>query len=658
MTRGGEPMAWSEAVLPLAPSVVIGLGEWGGSIADRVAEALTQRSPLLAQACAVLALSREGAGTEGLIRSVLRASRRAEVVRRLAEEGLMQLDPVLPPPSRLFLVGSRVEDTDLSRLRAVAEQAASAAADLQIPVERVALIDLGETAPAALPTCGFPLYVLQPMTSSGLVLGAEEYRSVVVELLVALLQPGGNLLLGPGGGRIGTLGVAWLAWNPAAAREQVITHLGRAALAQCLRQGSQAGSEGFGADPAGPVASGGSASRAAALLRGLPFRWAAAPGGAGSLEADPGLFALPPSSTRRPHSQHLHRCAAVLSRRAQRWVAHLERNAREQAREEAAALRAAIAEALGAGPDGLASARRLAEAAARGEEAPPSPPPATPLQRHPAALTRLARLERLPPPPPVATALGLLAVLGGITMRAAGLAPAALAASLAALVALATGYAASYARATNQAAHQASATLRRQAAAALHAAFVESYAALWRERATLGRRLGAELGQALSSLSQLAENPPTPAKPAEPLGFPLVDDAALRDLARALHLRLPDLATRVATGGALRLWRNPESLWERTLAQVRDSLEGEPELAPSQLVMSAYGDRLGTWLQARVSLLLTWSRPLLGRPLPEGERWLFWPVWLPLPPTPPEVRVLPAQMSQPIAVTVIAEISP
>ena len=637
----------------LSPSAVIGLGEWGRTVALGAEAALRERSPVLARACPVLTLDAVEHAVPELIRAHLRASRMADLIRAMEQEGLMRLDPVISPATYLYLVLSLADDPDLALLRDVADMVQQAAAEMKATVLPVALLDLGEGGrPPASFRPGFPLYVLEPVTGHGLVLDPAEYQSAVTELLVAVAQPGGSSLLAAGRPGLGTLGIAWLTWSPAALRATMAERLSREALLRCLEEREAAPGFRAGLRESEPWRVLG--QRIPTLLSGLPFR----AGLGGGMEPEPDLFGSP-DRPRHLSALHLRRCAAVLERRLGRWEQRLERNAARQGEVEAQALEAGVAGAVGAGPDGLARARLVAESLAREaaerQEGQSAPEPA---QRVGPALRRLEQAEQAPPPEHVAAGLTAAAFLFGLLWRliTGGWGGLAVAAALAAAGVLA--YWLGRPRRVAAAAREARQSLEQRAADLLRAALgarLQQLDALLESRAAA---LATELEQATAALIGRcrgeAAAAPQAAAPRGALCFPLLNPGALEPIYQDLRSMAPDLADAMAADGCLRHWRAPDQLLAQSRAVTGRYLSGQLALDPAQLATRAYGDRLAEHLQQTVRGLLDWSRPLLARTrtLPEGERWLLWPEGLPCPPVDRDVQVL-ATRSCAAAITVI-----
>lgn len=640
----------------LSPSAVIGLGEWGRTVALGAEAALKERSPVLARACPVLTLDELEPAVPELIRAHLRASRMADMIRAMEQEGLMRLDPVISPATYLYLVVSLADDPELALLRDVAELVAQAASELKATVLPVALLDLGEGGrPPASFKPGFPLYVLEPVTGHGLVLDPAEYQAAVTEALVAVAQPGGSSLLAAGRPGLGTLGIAWLTWSPADLRASLAERLTSEALLRCLEEQEPAPQFRAGLRETEPWRA--VARRSESMLVGVPFHV----GLGGDVAPEPDLFGSPD----RPRHQslvHLKRCAAVLERRLGRWEQRLDRNAARQAEAEAAALEGGVAAALAAGaPDGLARARLVAESLAReaaerqdGGQAP------DPAQRVGPALRRLEQAEKAPPPHHVAAGLTAAAFLFGLLWRliAGGWGGLAVAAALAAAGVLA--YWLGRPRRVAAAAHAAREALEQRAADLLCAALAHRLQQLDDQLEARAAALAADLARAAAGLAgrcradAAAAGAPQPGAPRGALCFPLLSPGAADPLYHDLRGRAPDLAERMAGEGCLRHWREPDRMLEQCRAVTARFLSGQPALDPAQLATRAYGDRLAEHLQRTVQGLLDWSRPLLARTraLPEGQRWLLWPEGLPCPPVDRDVQVLTTR-SCAAAITVV-----
>ncbi|MDF2629874.1 MAG: hypothetical protein K0R39_3705, partial [Symbiobacteriaceae bacterium] len=225
----------------LEPTLIVGLGGWGGAVATAAEAALRERSPALARACVALAATEPGApDLPERVRTHLRVTRMAEVIRALEADGLLRIDPIVSPSSHVYLIASLQDDPDLRHLAAAARLIDEAALELKAKVKKVALVDVaGGPIPAA---PGFPLYVLEPVTAHGLVLGEDEYRAAATELLVAVAQPGGSQVLASAGApATGTLGISWLTWSPATLRESLAGSLSREALLRCIQAEAPAG---------------------------------------------------------------------------------------------------------------------------------------------------------------------------------------------------------------------------------------------------------------------------------------------------------------------------------------------------------------------------------------------------------------------------------
>jgi hypothetical protein len=90
--------------------VVVGLGPWGAGVARAAEAALQDRCRGLARACQVAAFPEEDPTMAATLRAHLRASRAAETVRALEQDGLMRLDPVVSPATHVYLVASLADD--------------------------------------------------------------------------------------------------------------------------------------------------------------------------------------------------------------------------------------------------------------------------------------------------------------------------------------------------------------------------------------------------------------------------------------------------------------------------------------------------------------------------------------------------------------------
>ena len=610
----------TDALVPwLEPSLIVGLGAWGGAVARAAEAALQERSPALARACRTLALA-DGATPDlpELLRAQLRVSRMAEVIRALALDGLMRLDPVVSPSTHVYLVGSAGE---IPLLHAVAALIDEAAAELKAKVIKVAVVDVagGRIPPA--PT--FPVYCMEPVTAQGLVLDDAEYRAAAAELLVAAAQPGGSQILAGGRGT-GTLGIAWLTWSPAALRDSLAGRLAAEALRNCLTATAPP-------QRAPDLAAG----REAALLEGLPTAW-------GSVQ----------------HPRRLKRAAAVLDRRLDRWSARIRTRAGARGQVEAQQLTAAAQQVLTAGPDGLARLRGLLEATAREavrrQDQTPSPerPPVGPPLR--ALLRRLAAAEALPGVPAAALALGGgLAVFTLIWWLTGGKALSWLGGTLFQLIVFG-GYMLWRPWRIRKAAAAVAEALTRRGEAAVQAAYRDSITRLDEAIEKCCSAARADLERLPHVLGGPAASEAVPPKNGA-LCFPLVAAEAAGPIYRDLQQLLPDLGARLAAAGVLLQWQDPARLRQEAEAEVRRALAERAPLDPAQAATRAYGDRLAPHLRDLVSHLLEWSQPLLARQLrlPEGRRWLLWPEGLPCPPVPAEVSVLPYARSCVAAVHVL-----
>jgi hypothetical protein len=634
----------------LVPSAVIGLGPWGAGVAGGVEAALRDRSPVLARACPVLALEREDQpGMAELIRAHLKATRLAEVIRALEQEGLIRLDPVVSPATHVYLTISMQDDPRLARLLQAVAMVGEAALELKATVHLVALLDLGAEGRLPEPIPGLPLYVLEPFTSQGLVLDPLEYQAAAVETLVAAAQPGGSQMLGGGGraGSVGTLGIAWVGWSQAALRQVLARRLAREAVLRCLEA------------PSAPQPHHGQAvspdTRAQALLAGLPFR-ATGPGGlpvaAAPLFGDPGRL-------RRQPGAHLRRCAAVLDRRLRRWEGRVRQNARAQAAREAEAAERSLSLALAAGPDGFARAQGLLAALAREVGARPIAPPPGGGPRPGLLLDELAKAERLPDPNIAAIALGLGWLLFSLLWWLLHGSLGGWLAVLPLFVAVGALYAAWRPWRIRQAGAKLRTAMVERAEVTIHQACAASLEELDQHLEQRCITLAAELEQATARLRQACLQPhddPAYCSARGALSFPLVAERAADALYAELQPLVPEAAVHLATAGCLCRWQQPEALLDEATAATERYLAGRIPLDPGQLAARAYGDRLAERLRALVQGLLDWSQPLVALPaalLPEGQRWLLWPEGLPCPPVPSEVLVLPCAISCVAAVTVI-----
>lgn len=629
----------------LTPSLVIGLGAWGRSVAGAMEAALRERSPALARACPVLLLDDADAAAPELIRAHLRAGRLADVVRALEREGLMQLDPVIAPTTHVYLVGG-------CGLGAVAGLVEQAAAELKIAV---ALVGLVERSDSPWPdVAGFPVYVTEPATSHGLMLDPVEYRDAMAEVLLAAVQPGGSAILSGGGGggaggasaAPGTVGVAWLAWSPASLRQELARRLGRDALRRCLEGGEPARQSRAVLKETAAWRARSPERRGAALLHGLPF--------GPDFTPPRSLFGAPARRRRLGQARQLRRAAAVLERKRNRWDQVLERNAQAQARTEAEALEESIAALLAGGPDGMARARALA--GQLGQE-PAEIPLGREVPRVGPLLRKVEQAESAPPAKNVVNLLSIVFLLGALLwLLVHGRWPSLLAYGLI-LGAVAAAYALWRPWNISQAAAAAWAALDARAAALVEVGVQQRWEWLDSTMADRCARLAVDLDRAQEALAGLcrALGPQEPAQPRSALSFPLLDEAAIGPVYLDLQPLAPEVGAYLAKGGALRAWRDPADLLARVEALTADFLAGRAPLDPAQLATRAYGDRLAVRLQAAVRGLMEWSRPMLtsARPLPEGERWLLWPEGLPCPPVPGEVQVLPGSRSCAAVVTVI-----
>jgi hypothetical protein len=663
----------------LAPSAVIGLGAWGREVAREVESALWERSPGLVRACPVLALDDDEPAALELIRAHLRASRMADVIRALEREGLMKLDPVLPPPTHVYLIVSLADDPDLTRLKAATEHVGRAAQELKATALKAAFVDLGPSGDGgALPAEPLPfrVYVTEPVTAHGLVLDPAEYRAAVVEALVAAAQPGGSAIFagsgasglavgragGPGG--VGTLGIAWLRWNPADLRAVLAKRLSRDAIRHCLAAAASGPAAGRVEPRSG---------RLPALLQGLPLRPATgATSGSGgrssgddtpALDPDRDLFGNP--AGRRHMARHFRRCVAAVPRRVERWQARIRENGWTRAQAEAEALEQSVAGALAAGPDGLARATALLDAvtgaAARRLEA--TPPAPDPLPRTFEPLRRLEQAERLPELRIVLAGLALVAVVSTLVGRAGGASIKLLLVWWVILGLAGLAYVGWRPQRIRRRTAEASAALARRACRMAETAVQLESEGLDRLLEERCRSLRADLARAGAALAERCRPEAQAAGPAPQgaLAVPWLDGPAVEPLYAQQQGQVPDLAAHLAAGGCLTLLRDPDALIARAEAQTREYLAERLVLDPGQVAAQACGDRLAERLQESVSGLLHWSRPLLARgaaALPEGDRWLLWPEGLPCPPVPPGVQVLTGARGCTAAITVIQNLPP
>lgn len=619
----------------LAPSVVIGLGEWGRSVAAGLEEALRDRCPGLARACPVLALPEAAPDGPERIRAHLRASRLAEVIRALEDEGLMHLDPVITPATHVYLVASLADDPDLALLQDVADLVEQAAAEIQAPVQRAALVDL---ATADLPRLApaFPVYVTEPVTSHGLVVEPGEYRAAITEALVAAAQPGGSQLFAGRRAGYSTLGIAWLNWSQAALKRDLAAYLSRLALKRCLE-----GARRPEPAPAPDLAGG----RTEALTAGLPFQ--ALPGG--QLQAPEDMLGR--FDRRREPVRYLRRCVRVLERKEERWLRRIDAAAGARAEAEREQVQAALDAALRSGPAGLGRAASLLDTLEEGarrrqegrqDDVPERLPPVHALVR------RAERLERLPG----LRTVGLWVAIGAATLALCWMAVSGQWVGylrvLFWLAAGCAGYLALRQFMVARAVGEARAGLLAHAAGVAEEAVrrcADRLDAWLEERCqALSRELQAGVGALSARVGENAGPSQAPAR-AGALSDSLAAGAALVSVMESYRHLAPDLAERAAREGCLALWREPDRVCEQAEAVAVRFLADRPGLDPAQLVIRAYGDRLAERLQEAASRLLEWSRPLLARRverLPEPTRWLVWPEGLPRPPVGPEVQVMPA----------------
>ena len=635
----------------LAPSAIIGIGAWGSAVARGVEDALRDRSPTIAGACPVLAISDL---QPDLIRAHIRAARLAEMIKALEREGLLKQDPQVAPVTPVYLVCSLADDPELKLLAQVADVVEQSAAELKARVARAALVDLGvgRPLPGALPAC--PLYVIEAVTAKGLVLDAAEYQAAAVEALVAAVQPGaGSMLVGPGVKGVGTLGVAWLAWSPAAlrasaARRLAHTALLRAAEATTANPGHARQSEVWAAQAPD--------ERGAVLLAGLPFR-----AGLHSQVEPLDDLCGPPSSTAATEARRLRRCAAVADRRLHRWEQRLEENAWRRAGQEGEVLERSVQAALAAGPDGVARVRTLAaelmKACARRQA---SPGDTWPAPRIAPVLDELRKAESLPDMHTAAVALGVCwLVFSLIWWLAGGTWPFWLG-----VAAAFAGGGAAYGlwwrpRRIRQAQQLLRTALNRRAAALMQQTYAQ---ALERLDQALEERCDAvlrDLERMVGHLREQAREETGAGTGGGALSFPLAGEANGEAngeaIARDWLPQASDVAAYLAREGCFRHWRHPAMLLQQAATLTERFLAGRVTLDPAGLAARAFGDRLGERLQEGVQGLFDWAQPLLARPfaLPEGRRWLLWPEGLPCPLVDPDVAVVPFARSCAAVVTVI-----
>jgi hypothetical protein len=661
----------------LVPSAVVGLGPWGAGVAGAAGANLRERSPALARACPVLAVEREDQpGLAGMLKAHLKATRLAEVIRGLEREGLMRLDPVVAPATHLYLVLSMADDPRLMLLKQAVAMLQEAAADLKAAVQLTALVDLGEEGRPPDPVPAVQIFVMEAVTSQGLVLDPAEYRAAAAEVLVAAAQPGGSqvfaagpavagpFVVAPGasggpagrehsGGGVGTLGIAWVGWSQVALRQSLARRLARDAVLRCLE-----------APPPAPWPmrqtevwqAQGPEARSLALLAGLPFA-AAGPGGAPVPTAP--LFG-DPARRRRP-GHHLRRCAAVLDRRLRRWEARLRQNAAAQAEREARALDGTVAAVLAQGPDGLARTRALL--AALGQEAGirAADPPPNVAPRPAAFVAELTKAERLPDPSIAAMALGLGWLLfsllwwlmHGSFMGWLSVLPLFLVAGL--------GYTAWRPWRIRQVQRQLHEALLERAAVLTHhaysAAMEELDQALEQRSVTLAADLEQNAARLRDACLRAGAAPDAgSAPPVAALSFPLIAGKAAEPLHAELQPLTAEAAAHVAGAGVFRHLGDPDLLLAEATEAAERYLAVRTTLDPGQLAARAYGDRLAERLRGLLQGLLDWSQPLVAVPaslLPEGQRWLLWPEGLPCPPVPAEVNLLPHAIGCAAALTVV-----
>jgi hypothetical protein len=559
------------------------------------------------------------------------------MIRALEQAGLIQLDPVVAPTTHVYLVAPHPE---LDQLRQVAGLVAVAADELHATVTLAALVDVSR---AAVPVpADFPIYVMEPVTSHGLVIDPDEYRAAAVELLLAAVQPGGARLLAGRGGTLGTVGIAWLSWSPADLRSGLARRLSREGLARCLETAAPAPQYRGALRELDAWRAQTEPERLAALTRALP---------------DHGSFGHP--ERRRSRSAHLKRCAAILPRRAERWEQALERNALAQTQREGEALERSLAGALTSGPDGLARARCLAEAlaheAARRRDLPPERPEPPP--RLAPALEQLQQAEAAWPVRTVWAGLGIGLLLALLIRYAAHASWGSLFLWAALLAAAGGAYTAWRPRRIDAATRAALDALRARAEAMSQEALLRRLTLMDQLQEARAGALTGDLVKARAALLQLCRTPgPTGAGARSgALSTPLVAGAAAEPIYEQLRPEAGALAAHLAAGGALLRWREPAAALARAEELTAAFLAGRIAADPGQLAAHVYGDRLAEQLYTRVRGLLDWARPLLARSgrLPEEERWLFWPEGLPCPPVPREVQVVPASRGSLAAVTVV-----
>ncbi len=641
----------------VALSAAIGWGAWGARIAGRVAELLRTRSPELAPAFPVLSLTGDEPDALERMRAHLRAGRMAHVIRTLERQGLISLDPVVSPPTHVYLIASLADDPDLSGLQRLADLVRRAGANLKVAVRPALLLDLGgrddPPSPAGL---NLPVFLTEPVTSHGLALQPEEYEEAMAELVACFAQPGASQMLAGARTGTGTVGVAWMHWHPAALRTRLVRRLTRDALARFLETEAPS--------PEGPTGLRQSevwqlqrpSQRTTALLDGLPFTPADAPGEP-AVSAPRTLLGDP---YRREHrARHLRRCSAVLERRAQRWERTLQRSATGQAQREETALHRALSNAIGSGPGGFSRARHLlsalrAEANARLHR--PLVPVESP--RLAGRLRDLHQAESAPAPGQVAMLLGIALVLISLALWALNGTRLTMLLWAGLLAAAGAGYAWYRAWRIRRATDRALRALLRRAEALVNRALHQKLGALDLALEQRCRSLSAQLDEAETALREACRADPgeEPDPAAEgALSLPLVGDGMADLVCRDLQPLLPELTERLRTEGCLDLWRDPPALMDRAQEVTEAFLEGHLAPDPGQVAARAYGDRLGDRLHEAVTRLLDWSRPLLAPPfpLPEGQRWLFWPEGLPCPAVPADVQVLTAARGCAAAVTII-----
>lgn len=651
----------------LALCAVIGVGEWGAGVAIRLRDALVERTGLLAAACPVLAAPEAPPAPEAL-QQWLFSARSAAALRELEEAGLLALDPVLPPVTHLYLIGSAAEEGGWERLVATASAARAAVRVLHWPMAPVGLLDL---AMGTAPQVGVPpltLYLVRPVTAQGLMLSAQEYQEAMAELLLAAAQPGGSQLLAPEGhgGQVGTLGIAWLRWGPGALKRALADRLARRALLLLLDAPT----------PLPPDLRGLPAPLSAALnqrftglLAGLPLRTAA---GAQGLEPAEALF--PPPQNRQQPSTHLARCQRVIARRVSRWTQALATSAAAQAAREEEALDQALA--LAQSP--TARLRRLEQIERLLPLTFDISLPELAAANPDRALRQLRQAEALLPVGAHLPWIGLCTLL-----------PAALAAAFyrqsaspwlllfPALLLLVGAYAASRSRLIRRRAAEAADELTQWAVSQVETELAMHLHQLDQRVLEGVRRRDRDLRAEVESLRAYGTAAPdaqTP--PAGGLGIPLEDGAErlwarvadqAADLARTLQQADEDLrhAGRSVAGRSSLEPFDAEGSHPEQLAVQRSSVDQLVEragrLASARVERLAEADLLPGLLAghqrlgALVPRLVAWAQPLLsGQPASgDPQRWLLWPEGLPVPPVPPGVRLLAGARGCLAAVTVV-----